>query len=739
MKIHQQIFATVIIFATAFSVSARPKIGLVLSGGGAKGAAHIGVLKILEQNHIPVDYIAGTSIGAYVGGLYALGYSADEIEKLMLNTDWSKGYSDTIPRQSLSYRDKQQRDQYNVPLSIGYSKDKIKTPSGLLLGQTMSRLLRGSTGLVQKFGSFDQLAIPYRAVATDLATSHAVVLDSGSIVFAMQASATVPGALELAHWHGKLLVDGGIANNMPVDVVKKMGADIVIAVDIGSSLVSKDKLNSTVDVLNQLSTILTNASTNHQKSLLTDKDILIRPAVGQMSTTDFNVLPKALAFGEKAATTLLPKLKALAETPQQYAHYQQKKLNARKQWDAPINKPVYRIVLANESKVNDQLILDTFGIHEGEVVSKKELDTAINRVYALNRFERVNAEFADDLQGRELTLTTKAKSWGPNYFQLGLNWEDDYSLGSTVTFDFAYTLTDLNENGGEWRNELQFGFQKRIASEFYQPLDHEQNWYSRTRLELLRKNRGIFESNEFTYGVDTRSQVLLTGLGYNFNQKSFIELGMRGTNGRLSTQAIEYGKLKYKGFGGYLQLGYDDLDSISFPTSGDRLSFEMRFTRNNARYQDQDYESDFNLRYSLDWKGALSVGHHAFVGKLSLETEEVTDDDISVDPVELGGFLNLSGYHKDSLLGNHKLFGAFIYQYDLGRDALGLEKYPLYLGSSIEAGNVWLQKSDVSLNDLIYSGSLYLGTDTELGPAALGIGLSDKGEHAVYLFIGKNF
>ncbi|RYV03329.1 patatin [Shewanella sp. OPT22] len=736
---HQQIFATVIILATAFSVSARPKIGLVLSGGGAKGAAHIGVLKILEQNHIPVDYIAGTSIGAYVGGLYALGYSADEIETLMLNTDWSKGYSDTIPRQSLSYRDKQQRDQYNVPLSIGFSKDKIKTPSGLLLGQTMSRLLRSSTGLVQKFGSFDQLAIPYRAVATDLATSHAVVLDSGSIVFAMQASATVPGALEPAHWKGKLLVDGGIANNMPVDVVKKMGADIVIAVDIGSSLVSKDKLNSTVDVLNQLSTILTNASTNHQKSLLTDKDILIRPAVGQMSTTDFNVLPKALALGEKAATTLLPKLKALAETPQQYAQYQQKKLNARKQWDAPINKPVYRIVLANESKVNDQLILDTFGIHEGEVVSKKELDTAINRVYALNRFERVNAEFADDLQGRELTLTTKAKSWGPNYFQLGLNWEDDYSLGSTVTFDFAYTLTDLNANGGEWRNELQFGFQKRVASEFYQPLDHDQNWYSRTRLELLRKNRGIFESNEFTYGVDTRSQVLLTGLGYNFNQKSFVELGLRGANGRLATQAIEDGKLKYREFGGYLQLGYDNLDSISFPTSGDRLAFEMRFARNNARYQNQDYESDFNLRYSLDWKGVLSVGHHAFVGKLSLETEDVTDDDISVDPVELGGFLNLSGYHKDSLLGNHKLFGAFIYQYDLGRDALGLEKYPLYLGTSIEAGNVWLQKSDVDLKDLIYSGSLYLGTDTELGPAALGIGLSDKGEHAVYLFIGKNF
>ena len=721
------------------SATARPKIGLVLSGGGAKGAAHIGVLKILEQNNIPIDYIAGTSIGAYVGGLYALGYSADEIQQLMLNTDWNKGYSDIIPRQALSYRDKQQRDQYNVPLSIGYSQDEIKTPSGLLRGQTMSKLLRNSTNLVQEFKSFDHLAIPFRAVATDLATSHEVILDSGSIVFAMQASATVPGALEPAKWKGKLLVDGGIANNMPVDVVKKMGADIVIAVDIGSSLEGKDKLNSTVAVLNQLSTMLTNVSTKRQKALLSDHDILIRPAVGQMSTTDFSILPKALKLGEQAATILLPKLKKLAETPEMFAQYQQRKMAARKQWDDPIQHPIYRIVLNNQSDVNDGLIIDAFNIHQGENIDKAQLNVAINRVYALNRFERVNAEFSDNINGRILTLTTKAKSWGPNYFQLGLNWEDDYSLGSTFNFNMAYVLGNVTQNGGEWRNELQLGAKKRLATEFYQPLDVDQQWYSRTRFELERTNRGIYESNEFTYGIDTRNQILLTGFGYNFGQKAHIEVGARGINGRLATQAIEDGKLKVKGYGGYLQYGYDDLDSISFPTSGDRFAFEIRFAKNDVTYLNQDFESDFSLRFKADWKGALSVGHHAFVGKLSLDTEDIEDDDISVEPVELGGFLNLSGYHKDSLLGNHKLFGAFIYQYDLGRDALGLNKYPLYLGASIEAGNVWLDRDDVNVNDLIYSGSIYLGTDTELGPAAFGVGLSDEGEHAVYLFIGKNF
>ncbi|MGS0724271.1 patatin-like phospholipase family protein, partial [Shewanella sp. 30m-9] len=211
-----------------------------------KGAAHIGVLKVLEKYHIPVDYIAGTSIGAYVAGMYALGYNADQIEEIMLSGEWSKGYSDTIPRDKLSYRDKQQRDQFNIPLTVGYNNNSLTSPSGLLRGQSMSQLLRHSTGLVEQFGDFDELAIPYRAVATDLATSEAVVLSSGSVVQAMQASATVPGALQPALINGRLLVDGGIANNMPIDVVKAMGADIIIAVDIGSALTKQENLDSTI-------------------------------------------------------------------------------------------------------------------------------------------------------------------------------------------------------------------------------------------------------------------------------------------------------------------------------------------------------------------------------------------------------------------------------------------------------------------------------------------------------------
>ena len=257
----------------------RPKIGLVLSGGGAKGAAHIGVLKVIEKNNIPIDYVVGTSIGAYVGGLYALGYSVEHIEKTMLNLPWEQSYSDYIPRGFLSFENKKLRDRYNIPMRIGIRDGQLKSSNGVLLGQSADSLLKLSTNVVAKFDSFDHLAIPYRAIASDLVTARMVVLKKGSLTKAMRASAAVPGVVEPVTIDGKLLVDGGIANNMPIDVIKAMGADIVIAVDIGSALFSKENINSTFDVFNQLSTIITNNTTQTQMKYLSTRDILIRPKI----------------------------------------------------------------------------------------------------------------------------------------------------------------------------------------------------------------------------------------------------------------------------------------------------------------------------------------------------------------------------------------------------------------------------------------------------------------------------
>lgn len=736
----RQLLASIILClcVTPSLAAERLKIGVVLSGGGAKGAAHVGVLKILEEHNIPVDYIAGTSIGAYVAGMYSLGYSASEVEAIMMGVNWDSGYSDTIPRNILSYRDKQLRDRYNIPLNIGYNEGQVRAPSGLLRGQTMSQLLRQSTDLVQQFGHFDDLAIPYRAVATDLETSLPVVISHGSMVKAMQASATVPGALQPAQIEGKLLVDGGIANNMPVDVVKAMGADIIIAVDIGSPLVKKDKLDSTIAVLDQLSNFLTNASTEKQKQLLTDKDVLIRPAIDALSTTDFTIMPLALTLGKEAANGQLYKLSSMSVSPEEYAAYVEAKKAKGKLLMADVRHPINEIVFENQSKVSLNLLTETLDIKPGQAVSKDELNEALKRIYSLNKFERVDAEFVEGEDGRILTVTTKAKSWGPNYFQLGFNWEDDFNSESAISFDMAYTMTDLTFNGGEWRNEVKLGIEKLFATEFYQPLDRDQQFFSRARYQYDTRDWDLYDNNSRILTFDKKTHTIELGIGYNYTLQGMIELGLVAEKGSIVNDVWLTQDLDFSSYGAYFRFGYDSLDSISFPTSGNRVTLNVYVRNEDFNDSLDDNQNQFSVQIEADWKGALSVGNHAFVGKASIATNN-NDGVNTLHLSELGGFLNLSGYHKDSIMGAHKVFGAFIYQYDLGRDALGMTDYPLYLGWSLEAGNVWDERTDVTLTDLIYASSLYIGTDTSMGPAALGFGITDLGDKSFYLFVGKNF
>lgn len=218
----------------------RPKIAVVLAGGGAKGAAHIGVLKALEEMNIPVDIITGTSMGAYVGGLYATGMSADEIESFIYSVDWNSGYRDRVDRSQRRVRDKEYEDRYQITTDLGLRFGEVRSPTGVVQGQNMLRILRETTGNLGRFNSFDDLAIPYRSVATDIVELEEVVLDNGYLVDAMMASMSVPGALPPYELNGHMLVDGGVVNNMPVDVARAMGADVVIAVDISTDYKSEE-------------------------------------------------------------------------------------------------------------------------------------------------------------------------------------------------------------------------------------------------------------------------------------------------------------------------------------------------------------------------------------------------------------------------------------------------------------------------------------------------------------------
>lgn len=724
-------------------VEARPKIGLALGGGGAKGAAHIGVLRVLEKNNIPIDYIAGTSIGSVVGGMYATGLTVDEIQEVMLATSWEEGYSDRIPREDLPWRSKQQGDQFNIPLEVGVENNRLKVPSGLLYGQTVSKLLRVALGEHPNFDSFDDLVIPYRAVATDLANYKAVILERGNLITAMRASSSVPGALAPENVDGLLLVDGGITINLPVSVVKEMGADIVIAVDIGSGLLPKDDLEGTFAVIGQLTSFLTSSNALAQKKLLTEYDFFIKPDIVGLSTTDWSTADVAFARGLFAAHQQVEKLSVLSLTNNAYAEYLDQLKAKRQRLLVRMNKPITRIALNKNSSLSDELMLERIGLEVGEKIDARQVNAAVDRLYSMNEFQRVDAFTLLEPDEKVLHVVAEEKSWGPNFLQFGIGWEDDLDNNSDLNFDIAYTLGNLTKNGGELRSELKMGSLRSFDTEFYWPLNSYRSVYSSSRYSLQSYAWDYYVEGAPLVPIEQRYQSLSQGIGYRYAQPGFVELGLTADSGKFSDPIYLGGDINYFTYGGYFKFGFDNLNSINFPTEGNY--FSLSYILRNEVVDDhlvldkkEGADQISSLVFDVNWKGALKFGNHAVVAKASYSEAFTEDGNESIYIAYLGGFLNLSGYHKNALAGSKKAFAAGIYQFDLGRSFLNLEEFPLYLGLSLEAGNVW-QSESIDNEALILASSVYLGTDTSLGPVALGYGATDDDTQTFYFYLGKSF
>ncbi|PJA25359.1 MAG: hypothetical protein COX57_03675 [Alphaproteobacteria bacterium CG_4_10_14_0_2_um_filter_63_37] len=310
----------------------RPSIGLVLGGGGARGAAHVGVLKVLESLHIPIDYVAGTSFGAIVGGLYASGLSPEQIEALMQSVDWGDALRDASPRNDLTFRRKEDDRAYQVGATLGFHNDGIPAlPRGLIEGQRLGFLLKKFALHTAYRQDFNQLPIPFRAVAVDLVSGKPVVLDHGDLATAMRASMSIPGLISPVPWVEEdgtrmLLIDGGIDNNLPIDVARAMGADIVIAVNVGAPLYKADQLDSVVSVTDQVTTLVTIRNTQAQIATIGAQDILIQPRLTGIGSGSFDKAMQAVSHGARAAQNQIDQLAQLAQlalTAESFAQWQQ--------------------------------------------------------------------------------------------------------------------------------------------------------------------------------------------------------------------------------------------------------------------------------------------------------------------------------------------------------------------------------------------------------------------------------
>jgi NTE family protein len=703
----------------------RPKIGLVLSGGGARGGAHIGVLKALEELRIPIDYIAGTSMGAIIGAFYAAGYSPQEIEQFVAETQWNDAFSDQPDRAAMTMRKKQLDADFLIPQRVGFNSGELELPLGLVEGQKLDLIFQRAFLRVHKIHDFDRLRVPFRAVATDLATGNEVVLRKGSLATAVRASMSIPAFFAPVILNDKMLVDGGVANNLPVSVAREMGADIVIAVDISSPLLTREELDSLLTVTGQLTNFLTRRNTERQIASLGPEDILLVPELGNFGSTDFNRMLDIVPAGYAAVMQRQASLAALSRNEQD-TNAALAKFSVAEDSSYIVNF----IEIDNESILNDEIIRSRLDIELGQPLDFAKLEKSISHIYSIDVFQSVNYELVTNDAGETgLVINAVARSWGPNYLQFGLEFSDDFSGNSDYQIGAAYTRNALNSYAGELRAAVTVGREGLLDVDFYQPIDKQARWFVGPRVYWTRQLYNVYDQEQFRAQIEISGPGLTMGIGRNFNNMNLVRLDYEAYRGKANVligdaDLLTDDEVKIGEF--VLRYQHDSLDDLWFPRKGELVTFGARFAGDSIGAA-SDYQQAF-----LGATKAWGIGKNSW--QLAAQVGYSFEDAVPLERwYELGGFGRLSGLAPDQISGRQLGLATFAYYRRLSEGDL----FPLFAGFTLETGNVWREQSDVSFSSLRYSASGFLGVDTPIGPVYLAYGHSDDGQGAVYFYFGN--
>jgi NTE family protein len=715
---------------------AHPRICLVLSGGGARGMAHIGVLKVLEELKVPIDCIAGTSMGAVVGGLYASGMTAAQIDTTMRSVDWQEAFRDAPPRRDLAFRRKQDDRNFLVRLPLGLKHGKILLPKGFIQGQKLQETLRQLTLPFSNSTDFDLLPTPFRAVATDLLTGAAVLMHQGDLAIAMRASISAPGVFAPVETQGRVLVDGGLAENLPVDVAREMHADILIVSDVSFPLQARSALDSALSISNQMLAILVRKDADRQRATLSGSDILIEPNLGSASSTDFTAVDSTIAAGENAARLMLARLDALKAGDDAYKAYL-----ARRASREPGLPPIQFVRVDEQSRRYEKTIMAEMQPLVGKPLDIDAVGTRVTQLYGLGNFETLDYALVDQGQGAAeesgLEVRARRKSWGPNYVRFGLNLEDDFQGNSRYNAAARFILTELDDLGAELVTDVQIGSDPRVAAEFYQPLNAERTWFVAPSLRVEARDLQLYSRDTEIADYRDREAEAAFDIGRTLGNWGEIRAGFHRTNGATRVRLGDPNLVEQQYNDGelFVKFSYDRLDNLHFPREGQQFTFQWDANRTDLG---ADTASD---KVQADWLVAGSIGRNTLLFWTSAGS--VVGGRIKPtalpDQFSLGGFFNLSGLAPTSLFGPNYAIARTIYFRKIGRGGEGFFEFPAYIGMSLEIGNTWQQRSEMSLGSAHKDASLFLAFDTFLGPVYLGSGYDTAGHSAYYLFLGRTF
>jgi len=710
--------------ATSAQNHERPTVGLVLSGGGAKGMAHVGVLRVLEEMQVPVDLIVGTSAGSAVGALYATGMSVDDIERRFLELDWLSSFQDDPGRVYKPVRRKQ--NDWRLPLipGLGVRSDGFHMGGGLIAGQNLGLILNELTRNAALVNDFDQLPIPFRAVATDLETGVEVVIAQGNISEAIRASMSIPGVYAPVRRGGRLLVDGGVANNLPVSVARDMGADVVIAVDITDPLMSTEDIQEAFSVVGQLTTLLTRRNTDDQLALLTDRDILIRPELKGYSSADFYDGPELFEVGATAAREQAVALNRLSVSDQEWQ--QGRTRLTTEQWR---QKPVVAIRFHQGERLASEFLRERLRQRIGEPLDIAQLEADLKRIYGLGYYESVTWSLAPSEAGAILTIQAREKSWGPNYLSFGLNYEDNFNGDTRFNLATGLRMTELNRLGAEWQTGVQLGTQPWVRTQWYQPLGYGYDQFAVAGLEYNRDDYSIYENGERIAEIDVTFRQFDLALGTELGGNAEARLGYVRGIASVEDNIGQFVAPSDDVHQGYLslQLVHDSLNDTFYPTAGAFAGIRGRMERPGLG-SDRNFDAVRAMALGTgSWRRFNLTG--------LLWARKITKGEAGLENLaRLGGFRQLSAYAPGEITGND---AALLSVY--ARREFGGPVVPWFAGVGFETGNAWDSMDQAKWSGLVRSWSLFAGVDTFLGPVQLSGAYNNEDEWTAYLNIGFSF
>ncbi|MCB1045084.1 MAG: patatin-like phospholipase family protein [Acidobacteria bacterium] len=705
---------------SAVAFGQQPKIGLVLSGGGARGSAHLGVLKALEEMHIPIHVITGTSMGAIMGGLYASGVSIEEMESILSDTDWREILDDRPPRRLAPYRQKVDDQTFLTRFELGVNGSSIQMPSGLITGQKLNlvlqRLLIHSAGIED----FRQLPIPFAAIATDIETGDMVVLDGGDLGTAIRASMSIPGVFSPVSLDGKLLVDGGLARNLPVDVARAMGADIVIAVDVGEPLYKKEDLDSLSDIAKQMVSIPFRKNVETQ---LEQVNVLILPEIGDFKSSQFDKGSELVPIGEAATHTLADQLRPY----QMDAEAFQQRLQRIRQVQ-PLLQRIESIQLTHGSTSDADRLFGRISLRPGDPFSLDAIEADLRRLYESGQYERVDYFLKKRPEGYVLLIEAHDKEWGPNYLRFGLNFESDFAGESTFNVLTSFNMTQLNQRRGKLKLRAQIGETPAVEGEFYQPLSKGDTWFAAVTARLETSNAFVAQGDGLYAPYRSDAAGGSIRLGAQLGRFGEVRVGPNFARVESTPDLGDGETVTLVANGLHVTAVLDQFDNMNFPTAGYFVFMDYFDAQ-------PDWGSDVDYRHLLGFVGlAAGKGKHSLLSLTNVFSALDTD---SPEIYNVGGLFTLSGYPRDSIAGRYGGTTALLYLFRFMQlpQAIGSG---VFAGASLEAGNLWTD-NDIDTGDLLYSGSVFVGIDTVLGPVYFANGFNDHGNNELYLYVGRTF